>query len=120
LKSARVTPGREKVAVKQHDDAQAACRWAAKEEWTRLKKGMVLIAPDALLGEPRLHRFIGGPYTGAMAIAPDGYSRFFCNRFLEADEVIRVGTDAGGTACHSLPREGWSGSLRRPRQPTPC
>jgi hypothetical protein len=99
------TLGRERVVVRQHDDAEAAYRWTSKEEWTRLKKGMVLLAPAALWGEPRLHRFIGGAYTGAMAIAADGDGGFFCNRFLDADEVIRVGPDAEVAACISLPRE---------------
>lgn len=88
-------PGREKVAVRDHDDASTACRWAVKEEWSRLKKGMALLNPDASWGEPRLHRFIGGAYTGAMAIAADGGGGLFCNRSAEAEEMVHAGFGAG-------------------------
>lgn len=61
-------PGKEKDRVKQHDSAKDALAWAEKEEWTRLKKGFVLDQPDAPPGEPRMHRFRGSGYTGALPI----------------------------------------------------
>lgn len=99
------TPGRERIAARGHDDVEAAHRWAVKEEWSRLKKGMALLNPDAPWGEPRLHRFVGGAYTGAMAIAPAGEGGFFCNRFAEADEMVHVGSGADVAVGLALPGE---------------
>lgn len=99
------TPGRERVAVRDHDDAEAAHRWAVKEEWGHLKKGMALLNPDASWGESRLHRFVGGAYTGAMAIAQAGDGGFFCNRFVQADEMIHVGPGADVTVGFALSGE---------------
>jgi hypothetical protein len=88
-------PGRERTTARDHDDAEAARRWAMREEWSRLRKGMALLDPGAAPGEPRLHRHLGGPYTGALAIAPYGDGGFVCNRCVEGDEMVRVGPDAG-------------------------
>ncbi|MBP0618180.1 WD40 repeat domain-containing protein [Jiella mangrovi] len=59
-----------------------------------MKKGMVLRAPDAPSGEPQLHRFIVGAYTGAMAIAPFDGGGFVCNRFVDGEEEDGSGSDA--------------------------
>lgn len=104
-------PGRERIFTRDHDDAEAAHRWVVKEEWARLKKGMILLDPNAAPGAPRLHHFIGGPYTGAMAIAPVDDDGFVCNRFMEpdgersagSDEMVHVGPDGGITAGFALP-----------------
>jgi hypothetical protein len=107
----KCVPGRERISTRDHDDAEAAHRWVVKEEWARLKKGMVLLDPNAAPGAPRLHRFVGGPYTGAMAIAPVDDGGFVCNRFAEpdgersagSDEMVHVGPDGGITAGFMLP-----------------
>lgn len=96
-------PGCERMAARDHDDADAARRWAAKEEWAHLKKGYVLLAPAASFGAPRLHRFVGGGYTGAMAVTASGDGGLFCNRFRETEEIVRVGPDASVASCLALP-----------------
>ena len=40
-----------------------------KKEWEALKKGFVLNNENAKIGQPILHKFIGGIYTGALAFA---------------------------------------------------
>jgi len=104
-------PGRERVTLRDHDDAEVALRWIVKEEWARLKKGMVLLDPSAAPGEPRLHSFVGGPYTGALAIAPVKGGGFVCNRFAEPsgdrfagrDEMVHVSPGGEITAGPALP-----------------
>lgn len=45
-----------------------------KKEWEALKKGFVLNNENAEIGQPTLHKFIGGAYTGALALenSPSG------------------------------------------------
>jgi hypothetical protein len=77
-------PGKEKESEKSHADAGAAIAHAQKEEWSRLKKGFVLATPEARAGEPRMHRYLGKGYTGAMPIA-DFNGRLLCSRNLASD-----------------------------------
>ena len=48
------------------DEAKKAC---VKKEWESLKKGFVLQDSEAKAGEPYLHVYIGGGYTGALSFA---------------------------------------------------
>ena len=75
-----VRAGRERETTKVFDDVKAAERYAEKEEASRLRKGWVLNNPAAAAAQPRMHLFLRGPYTGAMAIEPVG-ERLVCNRF---------------------------------------
>lgn len=67
------------------------------------KKGFVLVAPKAAAGEPLLHVYLGGGYTGALALtAFDG--RLLSNRHVSVergaagnDELVVLGTDGGIT-----------------------
>jgi hypothetical protein len=86
-------PGKEKHADKPKADAETARNWAEQEEWARLKKGMVLVTPDAAPGEPRMHRYLGGGYTGSLALADIG-GRMLCSRSGEREHLIFVGADA--------------------------
>ena len=47
-------------------EAKKAC---VKKEWESLKKGFVLQDSEAKAGEPCLHVYIGGGYTGALSFA---------------------------------------------------
>jgi hypothetical protein len=87
-------PGKEKHADKPKADPDTARAWAEQEEWARLKKGMVLVTPDAAPGDPRMHRYIGGAYTGALSIADVG-GRILCCRSGDSQHLIFV--DADGT-----------------------
>ncbi|GLS43376.1 WD40 repeat domain-containing protein [Methylobacterium brachythecii] len=83
----RITQATGKPRQKDFPDPAAASAWAEKEEWSRLKKGMVLVAPDAAPGQPLLHRFVGGAYTGAMALCDFG-GRLLCNRHEDSGEQL--------------------------------
>ena len=48
------------------DEAKKAC---VKKEWESLKKGFILQDSEAKAGEPCLHVYIGGGYTGALSFA---------------------------------------------------
>lgn len=76
-------PGKEKDSVKAKDSVGDALAWAEKEEWARLKKGFVLDHPGARPGEPRLHRYRGPGYTGALPIA-DVAGKMLCNCYDES------------------------------------
>lgn len=80
-------PGKEKESTKTLADVRAAVVHAQKEEWSRLKKGFVLVNAEAAAGEPRMHRYLGAGYTGAMPVA-DWNGRLLCSRNL-ASEVHR-------------------------------
>lgn len=77
-------PGKEKESTKSQADAKAAIAHAQKEEWARLKKGFVLVNPEARAGEPRMHRYLGQGYTGAMPVA-DFKGQLLCSRNLASD-----------------------------------
>lgn len=62
-------PGKLKSQLKDFPSPDEALKWAIKQEWSRLKKGFVLVNPAAAAGEPCMHRYIGGGYTGALMIA---------------------------------------------------
>ena len=49
-----------------NDEAKKAC---IKKEWESLKKGFILQDSEAKAGEPCLHVYIGGGYTGALSFA---------------------------------------------------
>lgn len=85
-------PGKEKHADKPKADAETARIWAEKEEWARLKKGMVLVTPDAAPGEPRMHTYLGGAYTGSLALA-DVDGRIMCSRSGDTEHLVFVSAD---------------------------
>lgn len=58
-----------KVQPKEFPGPDEAVAWAVKQEWSRLKKGFVLVNPAAEAGQPSMQRYIGGGYTGALMIA---------------------------------------------------
>ncbi|MGB0906145.1 MAG: WD40 repeat domain-containing protein [Maricaulaceae bacterium] len=65
-------PDKLKSREKIFNDPEAALKYAAKEEWARLKKGFILSAPTPNLkaenGQPSLHLYVGGGYTGALLV----------------------------------------------------
>ncbi|QEI06245.1 PQQ-binding-like beta-propeller repeat protein [Pigmentiphaga aceris] len=85
-------PGKEKHADKPKADAETARIWAEKEEWARLKKNMVLVTPDAAPGEPRMHCYLGGAYTGSLALADVG-GRIMCSRSGDSEHLVFVSAD---------------------------
>src|SRR5262245_31072205 len=81
--------GKERETAKTFDDAGAAARYAEKEQASRLRKGWILSDPAVAAGQPRMHRFLPGPYTGAMTIEAVG-ERLLCNRFGDSRDRLYV------------------------------
>ena len=77
-------PGRERRTSKAMASPEAALAHARKQEWAQLKKGFVLASPAAAAGQPLMHRYLGGGYTGAM-IAEDLAGQLLCSRFESTD-----------------------------------
>jgi WD40 repeat protein len=98
--------GKEKITEKPQMDANAAIAWAEKEEWVRLKKGLVFNNPLAKLGEPRMHYYRGRGYTGALpAFGVDG--KIFCSIYDDTesrDTVFLLNENSELTALPELPK----------------
>lgn len=80
---------------KTFEEEQEAEKQFLKKEWDLLKKGAVMRAPDAALGHPLLHLYIGKGYTGALSFAatPHGVYVYRPGEDFK-DEMVRV-TDDG-------------------------
>ena len=63
------TNGKIRRTERHFATAEEAAKYAERQEWTLLKKGFVLHHEAAAPGEPLLHYFIGGGYTGSLAFA---------------------------------------------------
>lgn len=63
------TGGKTRRTEKQFTTVEEAASYAECQEWALLKKGFVLHHAAAAAGEPLLHCFIGGGYTGSLAFA---------------------------------------------------
>lgn len=61
--------GRSRRTEKQFSTAPEAAAYVERQEWTRLKQGFVGHNPAATAGQPLLHCYIGGGYTGSLALA---------------------------------------------------
>ncbi|MFP4976173.1 hypothetical protein ACE6ED_12290 [Paenibacillus sp. CN-4] len=80
-----------KERMKSFESAEEAAKHVKKEVWSRLKKGFVLSRPEAGPGEPVMHRYVGGGYTGFMPLAPIAggnqvYISYVVNQF-EKEEI---------------------------------
>ena len=67
-------PGKLKANEKAFSDSEEAQKNFYKKEWEALNKGFVLSSENAKIGEPILHKFIGGYYTGCLSFqqTPNG------------------------------------------------
>lgn len=104
-----------KPKEKSFDDSKQAFKHVQKEIWSRLKKGFVQMNPEAEAGQPVLHMYIGGGYTGFMPLAPvEDTNTFYCgyvvNQF-EKEEVYVLDGQAekrficelpGGQMCFDM------------------
>ena len=61
--------GKTKQSKKEFASEMEAKKACVKKEWESLKKGFVLQDSEAKAGEPYLHVYIGGGYTGALSFA---------------------------------------------------
>lgn len=99
--------GKDKRSEKPQADEAAALTLALKEERSRLKKGFILVDPEAPSGSPRMHRWIGGGYTGALAVG-DWDGDLVCNHFddaTEGDELQRIAGNADVLDRVALPSQ---------------
>ena len=64
-----------KTTEKEFPNKEEALKNFYKKEWDTLKKGFVLNNENDKIGQPILHKFIGGPYTGALSFVstPKGF-----------------------------------------------
>ena len=61
--------GKTKQSKKEFASETEAKKACVKKEWESLKKGFVMQNSEAKAGEPCLHVYIGGGYTGALSFA---------------------------------------------------
>ena len=61
--------GKTKQSKKEFASKTEAKKACVKKEWESLKKGFILQDSEAKAGEPCLHVYIGGGYTGALSFA---------------------------------------------------
>ena len=61
--------GKTKQSKKEFASETEAKKACVKKEWESLKKGFILQDSEAKAGEPCLHVYIGGGYTGALSFA---------------------------------------------------
>ncbi|WP_127488764.1 WD40 repeat domain-containing protein [Paenibacillus ehimensis] len=80
-----------KAKEKGFDEPEQAAKYVQKETWSRLKKGFVLHNPQAGAGQPVLHRYIGGGYTGFMPLAAtQDTNTFFCSYVIGQFEKAEI------------------------------
>ncbi|MEF3308120.1 hypothetical protein PV433_04300 [Paenibacillus sp. GYB004] len=96
-----------KPKEKTFENPEQAAKHVQKEVWSRLKKGMVLLNPEADAGQPVLHRYIGGGYTGSMPLAPvEDTNTFYCsyvvNQF-EKEDVYLLDDQGETRKTYELP-----------------
>lgn len=76
-----------KTTKKEFSNKEEALRNFYKKEWEALKKGFVLNNEDDKIGQPILHKFIGGIYTGAMSFVSTPKGIFVYNDSQENDTI---------------------------------
>lgn len=65
-----------KATEKEFSSEEDALKNFYKKEWEALKKGFVINNENAEIGQPILHKFIGGAYTGALSFTYSPYGIF--------------------------------------------
>lgn len=102
------TGGKIRTTSKSAADAAMARQFFFKKEWELLKKGAVLQADHAAAGEPLLHLFIGGGYTGCLSFeaTPRGIYvyRSGGSEIGIQDELLRIYNNGSITEVVSLPK----------------
>jgi hypothetical protein len=97
--------GKEKESLKPQESNDAAIAWAEKEEWKRLKQGFILSNVEAKPGEPRMHRYRGAGYTGALPVQ-DVDGQLLCCQYEEVqqgDHIFLLDDTGALTSLPGLP-----------------
>lgn len=73
---------------KSFPTSEEAIKGLIKKEWQALKKGFVLHNETAKIGEPILHTYIGGGYTGALSFQNTPKGTYIYKNIDEVDYLI--------------------------------
>ncbi|MHC8947991.1 hypothetical protein [Sphingobacterium hungaricum] len=79
--------GKLRASEKEFSSKEDALKNFYKKEWEALKKGFVLNSESTQVGQPVLHKFIGGAYTGALSFAGSPEGVFVYEDRVEDDEI---------------------------------
>ena len=74
-----------------------------KEQWKKLKSGYVLSNPEAGSGEPVLHYFVPGGYTGMLALAVSGDHVFCCQHAQPGDKLFKIDVNGESSPLWVVP-----------------
>ena len=77
-----------KAIEKEFSSNEDALKIFYKKEWEALKKGFVLNNENAKIGQPVLHKFIGGTYTGALSIEHSPKGVFVYKDGMQNEEIV--------------------------------
>lgn len=94
-----------RTTTKTFEEDQEAEKQFLKKEWELLKKGAVMRAPDAALGHPLMHAFMGKWYTGCLSFeaTPHGVYVYRSGEDMK-DELLRVAEDGVIMEVLALPK----------------
>ena len=102
------TGGKIKTTSKSAADVATARQLFFKKEWELLKKGAVLQADHAAAGEPLLHLFIGGGYTGCLSFEATSHGIYVYrsggNEIGLQEELLRINSNGLIKEVVALPK----------------
>lgn len=77
-----------KTTEKEFSSNEDAFKNFYKKEWEALKKGFVLNDENAKIGQPILHKFISGTYTGALSLEHSSQGIFVYEDKMQNKEIV--------------------------------
>jgi hypothetical protein len=92
--------GKLKSSEKDFGDKEDAAKFFEKKEWDLLKKGFVLRSDSPGFGEPVLHFFVGGDYTGALAFEKTERGFYIYKATSDGDVLLLMNAD--GTLAETV------------------
>ncbi len=88
--------GKGREYKKDFSNEEDAVTFFRKKQWEMLKKGFVLYQKTSDFGEPKLHHYIGGAYTGALSFTHT-HDFFFVYEGNEGEDAVKVLSYEGET-----------------------
>lgn len=85
-------PGKTKSTEKEFATKEEAEKNFIKKEWEALKKGFILYNADAAPGEPVLHTYIGGGYTGSLSFSDTDKGIYIYKNANDKDYLVVIDT----------------------------
>lgn len=80
--------GKLRTTEKGFSNNQEALKNFHKKEWDALKKGFVLNDETVQIGQPILHKFIGGAYTGALSLEHSPKGIFVYEDSIQNEQIV--------------------------------